>query len=66
MPDTGWGPPHPYRVADRRVETADTVTLWLRPAGEPVPAPAPGQFMMLSAFGVGEVPISVSARDRVT
>jgi NAD(P)H-flavin reductase len=55
--------PRFYRVASRREDTADTVTLELaEPAHpfEPVPAFAPGQFAMLTAFGVGEVPISVS------
>ncbi|MFD0899218.1 hypothetical protein ACFQ11_02335 [Actinomadura sediminis] len=57
--------PVPYRVADRRDETADTVTLVLEPAGAPIPEPAPGQFTMMYAFGVGEVPISVSRTGRV-
>jgi NAD(P)H-flavin reductase len=52
--------PMPYRVADRREETYDTVTLTLEPAGEAIPAFRPGQFTMLYAFGVGEVPISIS------
>ena len=52
--------PRPYRVASRREDTADTVTLELTGPADPVPAFAPGQFAMLTAFGVGEVPISVS------
>ena len=51
---------------DRRAtqETADTWTLELEPLGEPIAPAAPGQFDMLYAFGVGEVPISTSgARD---
>jgi NAD(P)H-flavin reductase len=47
----------------RRVarETADTFTLWLDPpAGASTFAFAPGQFNMLYAFGLGEVPISIS------
>ena len=48
-------------VVERRRETADTVTLALAPDGT---APRPGQFHMLSVFGVGEVPISVSGLDR--
>ena len=57
--------PQPFAVSDRAQETADTWTLTLEPvAGEP-PAVAPGQFMMVYVFGIGEVPISVSgARDR--
>jgi NAD(P)H-flavin reductase len=52
--------PRPYRVVSRRVDTVDTVTLELRHDAEPLPAFAPGQFAMLTAFGVGEVPISLS------
>jgi anaerobic sulfite reductase subunit B len=52
--------PLPYRVVGRREETADTVTLDLVPVDEPIPDPRPGQFTMLYAFGIGEVPISVS------
>ena len=52
--------PEPYRVVSRAPETADTWTLLLEPLGAPI-VPAPGQFNMLYAFGVGEVPISTSA-----
>ena len=52
--------PVPYRIVSRAPETADTSTLLLEPLGAPV-IPAPGQFNMLYAFGVGEVPISTSA-----
>jgi anaerobic sulfite reductase subunit B len=52
--------PARYLVAARKEETGDTVTLLLRPAGTPIPAPRPGQFTMLYAYGVGEVPVSVS------
>jgi NAD(P)H-flavin reductase len=52
--------PHRYRVVARDVETADTVTLTLAPVDEAVAAPLPGQFMMITAFGRGEVPVSVS------
>jgi NAD(P)H-flavin reductase len=53
--------PEPYRVVDRREESHDTVTLALASAG-PVPTVRflPGQFSMLYAFGLGEVPISFS------
>lgn len=53
--------PHRYRVSRRRVETYDTVTLTLVPVDEALPPFEPGQFMMLTVFGVGEVPISISA-----
>lgn len=52
--------PWRYVVTHRRTETADTATQWLRPLTSALPRPASGQFMMLTAFGVGEAPISVS------
>ena len=52
--------PAGYVVGARKVESSDTVTLLLRPAGDPIAPPLPGQFTMLYAFGVGEVPVSVS------
>ena len=52
--------PVPYRVVDRRQDTADTATLTVEPLDRPIPVPLPGQFSMLYAFGIGEVPISVS------
>jgi NAD(P)H-flavin reductase len=52
--------PRAYRVADRRVETGDSVTLRLEPAGEALPPFLPGQFSMLYAHGVGEIAISIS------
>jgi len=51
----------PCTVKRRVRETADTFTLELvPPAGSPSVAFEPGQFNMLYAFGVGEVPISIS------
>src|SRR5689334_1510194 len=55
--------PRPFRVARRGRETADTWTLELEPVAGPPLAVAPGQFTMLYAFGIGEVPISVSRTD---
>jgi NAD(P)H-flavin reductase len=52
--------PQPYRVVRRRRETDDTWTLDLVPVSGEAIAVRPGQFTMLYAFGVGEVPISVS------
>jgi NAD(P)H-flavin reductase len=52
--------PARYRLASRHAETADTATLVLEPVDRPIPAVRAGQFTMLYAFGVGEVPISVS------
>ena len=52
--------PARYVVTGRHAETEDTVTLMLRPADNPIEPPRPGQFTMLYAFGVGEVPISIS------
>ncbi len=52
--------PRPFVVVGRRQDTADTATLWLEPRdGVPLRFGA-GQFTMLQAFGVGEVPISIS------
>jgi NAD(P)H-flavin reductase len=61
-PEVGSDPmlPVPYRVAGRVVETHDSVTLVLEPAGRPVPSFMAGQFMMLAVPGIGEVAISVS------
>ena len=52
--------PAPFRVAKRRRNTQDTWTLELEPLRGEALAPRPGQFTMLYAFGIGEVPISVS------
>ena len=52
--------PARYRVAGRQEETHDTVTLDLRPVDQPIPAYQPGQFTMLYAPGIGEVPVSIS------
>jgi NAD(P)H-flavin reductase len=52
--------PVPFRVAAREQDTVDTWTLTLVPVSGPEPVIAPGQFMMVYAFGIGEVPISVS------
>ena len=52
--------PVPYRVARRRVETHDSVTLRMEPVGEPLPLFQPGQFTMLYRRGVGEIAISIS------
>ena len=50
----------PVACGTRR-ETADTWTLELEPPTGRTPGPSrPGQFNMLYAFGVGEVPISIS------
>ena len=53
--------PVPFRVARRRRETARHVDARARAAsGRARSCRAPGQFTMLYAFGIGEVPISVS------
>jgi NAD(P)H-flavin reductase len=52
--------PRAFRVLRRRKDTYDTFTLELGAAnGEPTFSFAPGQFNMLYAFGVGEIPISI-------
>ncbi|PTR32256.1 NAD(P)H-flavin reductase [Rhodococcus sp. OK519] len=50
--------PTAHRVLHRTVETHDSVTLELAPTAAALPSFRPGQFMMLSVPGVGEVPIS--------
>ncbi len=52
--------PRPFRVEDVRRDTHDTVTMDLRAEDGGDLVFTPGQFTMLQAFGVGEVPISVS------
>src|SRR5688572_1720619 len=52
--------PVPWRVASTRRDTEDTWTLELEPADGAEPMRfEPGQFNMLYALGVGEVPISI-------
>ncbi len=54
--------PSVFHVVGRAQEAPDVVTLALESAeGRPLPF-KPGQFNMLTAFGVGEVPISISSR----
>jgi NAD(P)H-flavin reductase len=53
--------PSRYRVVDRKTETFDITTLWLQPVDQPIDAFKAGQFNMLTAFGVGEIAISISS-----
>ena len=55
-----WIDREPWLVAGNRQESYDTVTLELEPPAGSTFSFQPGQFNMLYAFGVGEVPISVS------
>lgn len=60
---TATGPalaPRPYRVVGRRDETADTAEIVLDPAVSALPPFVPGQFAMVYAFGVGDIPLSLS------
>ena len=52
--------PRRFRIGRVRRDTRDTFTLMLDPVEGPPMAYAAGQFTMLDAFGVGEVPISIS------
>jgi NAD(P)H-flavin reductase len=52
--------PAPFLVRGRDRDTADTWTLTLEPGSGETPVVGPGQFMMVYAFGIGEVPVSVS------
>lgn len=52
--------PIPFEVVGRMVETLDTVTLELEPRGDAGTSFEPGQFNMVSAFGIGESAISIA------
>jgi NAD(P)H-flavin reductase len=53
-----------HRVVARRRETDDVVTIHLEPQSGPRLSFLPGQFNMLSAFGIGEAAISLSGSPR--
>jgi NAD(P)H-flavin reductase len=57
--------PMPFELTAKRQETSDTWTLGLAPRAGEMFAFSPGQFTMLSAFGAGEVPISISGESRL-
>ena len=51
-----------YKVKQKKTENHGIVTLTLAPSAEDVIEPMePGQFNMLYAFGIGEIPISISS-----
>jgi NAD(P)H-flavin reductase len=52
--------PRSFTVTRRRQDTADTATVWLEPTDGTPFSFEPGQFTMLQAYGVGEIPISIS------
>ena len=58
--------PAAYRVRHRVVENRESVTLCLEAVADALSNPQPGEFMMLYAFGVGEIAISVSGDPTVT
>ncbi|MGV3532313.1 MAG: FAD/NAD(P)-binding protein [Chthoniobacteraceae bacterium] len=59
--------PRVYGVRRIERETVDVFSLHVAPEdGEPLPLFAPGQFNMLYAFGIGEVPISIAGSGRDT
>ncbi|MFE9491078.1 MULTISPECIES: FAD/NAD(P)-binding protein [unclassified Streptomyces] len=55
--------PLPYRVVEREAETPDTATIVLEPVRSALQPFAPGQFAMVYASGVGDIPLSVSGID---
>jgi anaerobic sulfite reductase subunit B len=55
--------PVPHRVVAVDADTSDVVTLTLDPLSESLVPALPGQFVMVWAFGVGEIPVSVSGVD---
>lgn len=52
--------PDLFKVLDNKKETDDIFTLTLTPDSGNLPNILPGQFNMLSAFGIGESPIGLS------
>lgn len=52
--------PAPWRIVDRRQDTVDVFTWVVEPLGDAGIESAPGQFNMLYAYGIGEVPISIA------
>ena len=60
LPSSAAMTPVPYRVRSRVAENRDSATLCLEPVRQSLPAPKPGEFMMMYAFGIGEIAISVS------
>lgn len=56
--------PVPHQVVGRRDETSDIATLSLTPLSDQPTKFLPGQFNMLTAYGVGEAAISVSSSRR--
>ncbi|MFA5891102.1 MAG: FAD/NAD(P)-binding protein [Actinomycetota bacterium] len=52
--------PRPYRVARARREVRDVMTLAIEPLDGNGTQFAAGQFNMLYAFGIGEIPVSIS------
>ena len=65
-PSAGAAPmvPVPHRLVGRRDETGDVSTLFLEPMSGVGMTFRPGQFNMLTAYGVGEAAISVSSSRR--
>ena len=55
--------PVPYRVVEIRQETVDVVTVVAVPVTNALTPTGPGQFMLVLAIGIGEIPISVSRMD---
>ncbi|MFI2184439.1 FAD/NAD(P)-binding protein [Streptomyces sioyaensis] len=52
--------PFPYRVTGRTDETPDTAEIVLEPMASALPPFVPGQFAMVYAFGIGDIPLSLS------
>jgi NAD(P)H-flavin reductase len=58
--------PVPYRVRSRVQENHDSATLHLEPLTAALRSAQPGEFMMLYAFGVGEIAVSISGESTLT
>ncbi len=55
--------PVPYRVLRAQPVSPDTGWIELEPVAEALPKFSPGQFAMVYAFGVGDIPLSVCGID---
>ena len=55
--------PAPWRITQRRQDTPDVFTWVVTPLGDGGISCAPGQFNMVYAYGIGEVPISIAGVD---
>lgn len=58
--------PRPFTLVEKVWETPDTATLVFQDHEQGKTAFEPGQFMMIYAFGVGEVPVSIAGNPHMS